>query len=118
MVHLPLIDVLIGTWEAELGVALGKFSVGTDGDHVLEEQAGLFLQGHLTQKDLYAIINAATGVKIVAVDRICLDLDPEWIVRTATAVADGLQSAWLLDPTIDMPADLQKFLNLITEKPE
>ncbi|UNK71354.1 TetR/AcrR family transcriptional regulator [Microbacterium sp. H1-D42] len=41
------------------------------------------------------------------------DLDPAWVMRTAHAVADGLQSAWMLDPTIDMAADLEQFLNLL-----
>ncbi|CAH0237398.1 HTH-type transcriptional repressor AcnR [Microbacterium oxydans] len=41
------------------------------------------------------------------------DLDPAWIVRTIHALADGLQSAWMLDPTIDMAAELEQFLVLL-----
>lgn len=41
------------------------------------------------------------------------DLDPSWIMRAAHALADGLQTAWMLDPTIDMAADLEEFLRLI-----
>ncbi|KJL31585.1 HTH-type transcriptional repressor AcnR [Microbacterium oxydans] len=41
------------------------------------------------------------------------DLDPAWIVRTIHALADGLQSAWMLDPTIDMAAELKQFLVLL-----
>lgn len=41
------------------------------------------------------------------------DLSPEWIIRSALALADGLQTAWMLDPTIDMAADLQQFLTLL-----
>jgi AcrR family transcriptional regulator len=41
------------------------------------------------------------------------DLDPAWIVRTMHALADGLQSAWMLDPTIDMAAEIERFLVLL-----
>ena len=41
------------------------------------------------------------------------DLDPDWIMRAGHALADGLQSAWMLDPTIDMAADVEQFLRLI-----
>lgn len=41
------------------------------------------------------------------------DLDPAWIMRAAHALADGLQTAWLLDPTIDMAADVEQFVRLL-----
>ena len=41
------------------------------------------------------------------------DVDPEWIVRSMHALADGLQTAWMLDPTIDMAADIEQFLTLL-----
>lgn len=41
------------------------------------------------------------------------DLDPAWIVRTLHALADGLQSAWMLDPTLDMAAEIEQFLALL-----
>lgn len=41
------------------------------------------------------------------------DLDADWIMRTLHALADGLQSAWMLDPTIDMASDLQQFIALL-----
>lgn len=41
------------------------------------------------------------------------DLDPGWVIRATHALADGLQNAWLLDPTIDMAADVETFLALI-----
>ena len=41
------------------------------------------------------------------------DLDPGWIMRAAHALADGLQTAWLLDPTIDMAADVEQFVRLL-----
>ena len=41
------------------------------------------------------------------------DLDPDWIMRAAHALADGLQNAWMLDPTIDMAADLEQVLALL-----
>lgn len=41
------------------------------------------------------------------------DLDPAWIVRTLHALADGLQSAWMLDPTLDMAAEIEQFLVLL-----
>jgi len=41
------------------------------------------------------------------------DVDPDWIVRTTHALADGLQPAWMLDPTIDMAAEIERFLVLL-----
>ncbi|MFF3027046.1 TetR/AcrR family transcriptional regulator [Microbacterium sp. NPDC057944] len=41
------------------------------------------------------------------------DLDPAWIVRSLHALADGLQSAWMLDPTLDMAADIERFIALL-----
>ena len=41
------------------------------------------------------------------------DLDPDWIMRAGHALADGLPPAWMLDPTIDMAADVEQFLRLI-----
>ncbi|MGB4137640.1 MAG: TetR/AcrR family transcriptional regulator [Microbacterium sp.] len=41
------------------------------------------------------------------------DLDPAWIVRAAHALADGLQNAWMLDPAVDMVADIEQFLALL-----
>ncbi len=41
------------------------------------------------------------------------DLDPEWIIRAGHALADGLQNAWMLDPTIDMAADVEQFFALL-----
>lgn len=45
------------------------------------------------------------------------DLDPGWIVRAGHALADGLQSAWLLDQTVDMAADIEVFIALLTPPP-
>lgn len=41
------------------------------------------------------------------------DLDPEWIIRAGHALADGLQNAWMLDPSIDMAADVEQFFALL-----
>ena len=38
-------------------------------------------------------------------------------MRAAHALADGLQTAWMLDPTIDMAADVEEFLRLIRPTP-
>ncbi|GAA3939255.1 helix-turn-helix domain-containing protein [Microbacterium soli] len=45
--------------------------------------------------------------------RIRADLDPEWVMRALHALADGLQTAWMLDPDIDMAADIEQFLLVI-----
>ena len=55
-----------------------------------------------------------TVVAAQAAGEIRADLDPAWIVRSAHALADGLQAAWLIDPTIDMAADLDQFFALLT----
>ena len=55
----------------------------------------------------------AAVVEAQAAGHIRADLDPAWVVRTAHALADGLQSAWMLDPTIDMAADIRLFLSLL-----
>ena len=44
---------------------------------------------------------------------ISADLDPAWVVRSLHALADGLQSAWMLDPTLDMAADIERFIALL-----
>lgn len=41
------------------------------------------------------------------------DLDPAWIVRALHALADGLQTAWMLDPSVDMAADVERFIALL-----
>ncbi|MFJ4046251.1 TetR/AcrR family transcriptional regulator [Microbacterium sp. NPDC089987] len=41
------------------------------------------------------------------------DVSPEWVMRVLHAAADGLQTAWMLDPTIDMAADLEEFLRVL-----
>lgn len=38
------------------------------------------------------------------------DIDPAHAARLITAVMDGLQLAWLLDDTVDMPATFEEFL--------
>ena len=45
--------------------------------------------------------------------RIRADLDVEWIIRAGHALADGLQNAWILDPSIDMAADIDRFFALL-----
>ena len=45
--------------------------------------------------------------------RIRADLDIEWIIRAGHALADGLQNAWILDPRIDMAADIDRFFMLL-----
>ncbi|MBS1906507.1 MAG: TetR/AcrR family transcriptional regulator [Actinobacteria bacterium] len=45
--------------------------------------------------------------------RIRADLDIEWVMRAGHALADGLQNAWILDPTIDMAADVAQFFALL-----
>lgn len=45
--------------------------------------------------------------------RLRADLDPDWIIRAGHALADGLQNAWILDPTIDMAADVEQFFALL-----
>lgn len=45
------------------------------------------------------------------------DIDPAWVMRVAHALADGLQTAWMLDPTIDMAGDVEEFLRLIRPAP-
>ncbi|MGH3690958.1 MAG: TetR/AcrR family transcriptional regulator [Microbacterium sp.] len=45
--------------------------------------------------------------------RLRSDLDPAWVVRTLHALADGLQAAWMLDPSLDMAAEIEQFLVLL-----
>ena len=39
--------------------------------------------------------------------------DPALIARLLTAASDGLQTQWLLDPTIDMAADLEALWRMV-----
>ena len=66
--------------------------------------------------DRTATVHAAAREAVVAeqrAGRIRSDLDPEWIIRAGHALADGLQNAWILDPTIDMAADVEQFFALL-----
>jgi len=63
-----------------------------------------------------ARVHAAAREAIAAAQtegRMRSDLDPEWIIRAGHALADGLQNAWMLDPTIDMAADIERFFTLL-----
>ncbi|WP_350348105.1 TetR/AcrR family transcriptional regulator [Agromyces sp. G08B096] len=44
------------------------------------------------------------------------DLDPEHVSTMLLALADGLQTQWLMDPTIDMAAHIADFLALLTRR--
>lgn len=46
------------------------------------------------------------------------DLDPAWAARALRALADGLQAGWLLDPEIDMAADIDRFVALLAPAEE
>ncbi|MBS1696783.1 MAG: TetR/AcrR family transcriptional regulator [Actinobacteria bacterium] len=66
--------------------------------------------------DRTAAVHAAARAAILAEQqegRIRTDLDPEWVIRAGHALADGLQNAWMLDPTIDMAADIEQFFALL-----
>lgn len=39
-------------------------------------------------------------------------LPPDWVARILLAAADGLQIQWLLDPEIDMAADMERLSSL------
>lgn len=63
-----------------------------------------------------AQLEAAARDDVVAAQKAGLiraDLDPTWVMRSAHALVDGLQNAWLLDPKIDMAADLEEFMRLL-----
>lgn len=42
------------------------------------------------------------------------DLDADWIVTTLHALADGLQTQWLLNPELDMAAQIKGYFDLIS----
>ena len=66
--------------------------------------------------DRTAAVHAAAREEFIAAQQnglIRADLDPEWIIRAGHALADGLQNAWMLDPTIDMAADVAQFFALL-----
>jgi AcrR family transcriptional regulator len=61
-------------------------------------------------------VHDAFRVQIIAAQQsgdIRDDLDPDWIMRSVHALADGLQTAWMLNPSIDMVADIEQFLALL-----
>ncbi|WP_062378749.1 TetR/AcrR family transcriptional regulator [Demequina pelophila] len=45
--------------------------------------------------------------------RLRADLDPEAVADMLLALADGLQTRWLMDPQIDMPARIEAFISLL-----
>lgn len=61
-------------------------------------------------------IESVTRAQVIADQKAGLlrdDVDPAWVVRMLHAVADGLQNAWMLDPTIDMAAEIEQLLVLL-----
>ncbi|WP_062525965.1 TetR/AcrR family transcriptional regulator [Demequina rhizosphaerae] len=45
--------------------------------------------------------------------RLRADIDPEAVADMLLALADGLQTRWLLDPEVDMPARIEAFISLL-----
>lgn len=45
------------------------------------------------------------------------ELDPDWVATAVHALADGLQSMWLLDPELDMAAQLRNFIDALRPSP-
>lgn len=45
------------------------------------------------------------------------DLDPAWIATSLHALADGLQSLWLLNPELDMAMHLGQFVDTLRPPP-
>lgn len=71
---------------------------------------------HAYFRERTAHVEALTRAQLVEdqkAGRIRADLDPAWIVRSLHALADGLQTAWMLDPSLDMAAEIEQFLVLL-----
>lgn len=78
--------------------------------HDPEHPAHTFFRERTAQFEGFGI-EAITAAQ--AAGEIRADLDPAWIVRAGRALADGLQTAWMLDETIDMADDVEQFLRLL-----
>jgi AcrR family transcriptional regulator len=66
--------------------------------------------------DRYQLVVSAltAAVRLAQVNGLVdLDRDPAVIARLLTAASDGLQTQWLLDPSIDMAADLETLWHAI-----
>jgi AcrR family transcriptional regulator len=62
------------------------------------------------------VVHKAGRAAVVAAQEdgtIRADLDPDWILRATHAIADGLQTAWLLNNDVDMAADIEQFIQLL-----
>ncbi|WP_406248908.1 TetR/AcrR family transcriptional regulator [Microbacterium sp. M] len=46
------------------------------------------------------------------------DLDPAWVATSVQALADGLQSLWLVNPDVDMAAHIEQFLDALRPAPQ
>lgn len=75
-----------------------------------EHPAREFFTHRTARLEGYAIAELETAQRA---GRIRDDLDPAWIIRSVHAMADGLQTAWLIDRDIDMAADLRRFIALL-----
>lgn len=80
----------VGIWEMTPGTA-----TDTEADEVF-----VVLSGRAT------IAFASSGLPD-------LEVGPGSVVRTLHALADGLQAAWMLDPSLDMAAEIEQFLVLL-----
>jgi AcrR family transcriptional regulator len=71
---------------------------------------------HAYFRERTATVEGATIAGVIAAQaagEIRADLDPAWIIRSLHALADGLQSAWMLDPSLDMAAEIEQFIALL-----
>lgn len=79
-----------------------------------EHPARAFFAHRTARLEGYAIAELEAAQRA---GRIRSDLDPAWIIRSVHALADGLQTAWLIDRDIDMAADLRRFIALLEPAP-
>lgn len=75
-----------------------------------EHPARAFFQ---TRTERFESLVRSTVVAAQLAGELRADLDPDWIMRSLHALADGLQTAWILNSDIDMVADIEVFLALL-----
>lgn len=66
--HVAADDIVLVRGDAEVRVARRELAVIAHGDHGLEEEAGLLLEGHLAEEDLDPLIGGEARVAVAGVD--------------------------------------------------
>ena len=103
--HNTTVPGLVALYSALTGEATSHLELSTSREFFADRYR--MVVGALTEAVRLAQVNGLVD----------LDRDPAVIARLLTAASDGLQTQWLLDPSIDMAADLEELWRTVLVGP-